>query len=287
MKTRILILIVLVTAVSCGIRDDLDDCPSGSLFFELDDPHSPGDFDSDIGNDVQLHIFGEDLFHSSIVIPYDRIRGGQFYTFRKPFTGKMNLIAYAIPDGDPGSAPTPAPGDSYYEQIIRMEALSRSSGCSPRLGSLYLGKINMDENTPEQSVHRVAMSPCFAKVTVLVMDAGSFSATFPGTPSVGIEGTAQQFLVHERKASQAVEVHAVVTEENGIYTTGTLRVLPAPAPGRTLKVNLYHDGRLAMYVDTEEEAAAGKEITIKIYPHNLSAEIIVDGWTYKKQVTAP
>lgn len=277
----------LFAASSC-IRENTDGCPAKlSLIFELDDPYSAGNFDSDIGNDIELQLFRNDLYSDRITIPYSQIRNGRPYTFQKKCSDRVRIAAYALPAGQSATIPSPGTGDSFYDQYIRMEQPVRTAAYAPYGGTLYLGTTTIEGGSRSNNRYRVAMSPCFAKVIVLVVNAETFVADPSRTLGIGIEGTAATMRIHDRSTSSAIEVRTVLKVENEVFTTGQMRILASETPGQNLKVNLYNDDDLLMYVLTEHEAVAGKEIIIKINPGDLTAEITIDGWTYKTQVVTP
>lgn len=239
-----------------------------------------GDYDSDVRNDVCLQVFRNGILHDSLSIPYQLVRGGKAYRYRRPSGGKITFIATAIPEGHPGILPGTEGESGYYEQQIKIKASARAKGYVPREGNLYIGTTVIDENTTDRKTYRVAMSPCFSKVTVIVMDTGVFSVP----PVVGVEGTASMMRGHDRRTEGDIEVCSEVLEQDGTYTTGVMYLLPA-AESRSMRVNLYCNGRLAMWLDSQEVSVAGREIIIRIYPLRFIAEITVDGWTYKTQLT--
>lgn len=282
MKKIILIFLALQTLISC-IKDNNEGCPTfAELVFVLNSPYSTGDFDSDIGNDVHLHVFKGNTFYSSHTVPYDQIKGGKPYQFKKEFDEEMIISAYAIPAEQSGKLPDMEFSNDWYGQVIQMETLSLST-YKPCKGALYQGQLITNERKSEQSLHRIELSPCFAMVTVMIMNADSFSETY----EVGIEGTAGLMRIHDKSVSSPAEVRSGVTAKDGTYTTGTMYLLPSAPSGQCIRVNIYSNNNLLMYVDTGKESIAGKNILIKVNPHNLSVEIIVDEWVYKKQAVTP
>lgn len=287
LRKTIFLLTTLLAAGSC-IRENTDGCTGDmSLVFVLEDPYSTGDYDSDIGNDIELQFFRGDLFSGSTTIPYGRIRNGQPYGFQKKCTDKVRIAAYSVPAGQSATIPSPAVGDSFFDQYLRMGRPVRSVVCAPYDGTLYLGTALIDGGVPDGKVYTVAMAPCFAKVTVVVLNAGMLGAGFSMTHEAGVEGTAASMRVSDRSAIGAAEVRAAFSDRDGVYTTGLMRILPPQAAEAGLRVNLYADGELVLYLDTGQVAVAGKEILIKIDPGNLTAEITIDGWTHKTQVVTP
>lgn len=296
MKRIFAIVITALLAFSCTKEGVHDGCPGELALVFAHDGNVLG-FDSEIGNDVLLRIYEDDEFHSARVIPYSQISGGQKYRILKDFSGKVDIVAWSLPSA---MTVTTAMEGLMAEGGRYPDAHFDISGCQTRADNpltlsplsypLYLGKVNLQgEDLMTNTTETVSLKDRTCKVNVQVNDAEAFASRYSGKLGVGLEGTSCRISVNSYEAcyddERTPEIMADFVEESSRLTSGNMGVMPATlkAQGRadneknTLRVNVYNDGDQAFYIDTNEIAAAGKNITIIIRADqvNMDAQITV------------
>lgn len=127
-------------------------------------------FDYNIKNDVHLHIYREDAFYSSLVIPYDAISNGKAYRMAKDYLGNVDFVAWAVPfdDDDRNRIPGCSQEELRSGKIVSMN-LDPDLYCQS-MGSLFLGAQNYYENDlTSESVCEFKMQNIICNITVSIL----------------------------------------------------------------------------------------------------------------------
>lgn len=292
MKKLFPILAVFALAASGCLREGTDGCPVClSLTFAYNG--TAQGFDDYIGNDVELQIYYDGVWNSTLTIPYERIAGGREYCFRRSISQQIGLIAYAVPAGGASGLIPAADGSvSFVSQGVVMPSAARALPvCLPAGGDLYSGVLEIGGQSGDGGSLVMMMADVFCRVDVIVENADIFHLRFPDAqPSVGLLGTTCSVTSHDGAPSgEEVETVSPLTENAAANTlaTGTMHILPSVDGQKTISVNIYRsEGQLAIPVfDSGELSLAGKDIVIiyRMEGSYVTVTLTVNGWDIRTE----
>lgn len=284
-----------LAATGC-LREGTEGCPACmNLMFTF--AGTTAGYDSRIGNDVELQIYYGGVWHSTRLIPYERIAGGRPYNFRKTRSESIQIIAYAVPKGGNGGLiPQAAQGARFQEQVVRMaDAAVRSRAnecCVPKDGDIFAGVLDIEESYLVESTCEVPMKALTCRVTVMLEGAGLFFKKFPDAdPSVGLQGTSREVFIYSgRREGKDVEVVSPLKRVDDNLETPVMRVLPSPDGIETLSVNFFRLGdELAFPVFRTAEVAEPDSDIIIIYrmgETEITITLEIDGWIVRTETVS-
>lgn len=292
MKKLLPILAVMMLAATGCLREGTEGCPA-CMNLVFTHAGTTAGFDSRIGNGVELQIYYGGVWHSTRIIPYERIANGRKYSFRKTKSERVQLIAFAVPHGgDERLIPQASEGMRFDEQSVRMADAVRSRAIEqilPKDGDIFVGILDIEEPFEKESTHEVPMRDVMCRVNVILEGAVQFHTMFPASePSIGLLGTSRSMIVSngQREATE-VEVLSALTEEENNLETPVMRVLPSPDGVETLSVNFFKDRDVLAFpvFETDEIAEADKDITIiyRLSGTTLTITLEIDGWVVRTQ----
>lgn len=282
-KSFPIILAVLLLGLTSCLKEGTDGCDAGDGNLTLTFSHngSVAELDGDIGNDIYLLFYKDGTLHSTLIVPFPSIEGGTPYQMQIPFTGQMDLVAFAVPQGgNTLNIPQPSAGARLSDLVIQLPATA--SPTYGDIGELFMGRVSDQINETGTASYEVSMRSVVCKVKVNIIDADLYTGSYPGgDPSLEILGTVDKMNIDLQPAagySEATVATGVLqTDVNNYYTTGRFLGLLAGVPGQTIVVKSYSGDTYAFTVDTGETAVPRSEIIINIYV-GFHAQIIVDGW---------
>lgn len=270
---------MLMLACTACLKEGDDGCPA-YLSLSFAHNNSTREFDSEIGNDVYLHIYGDDIYHGTKFVPYSSIKGGREIQLRKEWSGEMDLVAWAIPSGsmDHGLIPGCDDGERKSAKVVGLNVKS-GSVCHP-MGDLFLGTIRDTDPQDVGGSYRVSLTNCVCRVKVTVNGATHFFGSDPATAdaTLEIEGSKSQMTLDLTPCGDDAIVEGELTHkpsENSL-TSDVMGLLPS-ADNQFLVVTAYRNGTPVFKVDTGEKSVPGATVNIEI---NMGVEAIiyVNGW---------
>lgn len=242
-------------------------------------------FNDKIGSDVLLHIYNQDRLHgSSTIISYEDIQSGAPYVINKTFSGKTNIIAWAVPaTGDAALLEGCSIDQNYPSAYFSLPLINHNSLIySPGTSELYLGKISVVENTEENCHHTISLYNVFCSLSVDIVNKEYFSSQYTGTVEIQIAGTSSGFLINNYQPhGDTAIVRSPFIEKDDHLTTNVLGILPSVRDWndkiQTICLSVLVNEQCIFSFDTAETSDAGKKISVIIRPENNEADISVEG----------
>lgn len=264
---------------SC-LREGTDGCPAmrNLTFAHFCEYNSDDNYDNWIGNDVVLWVYHNSKLKHVEYIPYEQIRGGKTYSYRKLYGGNIDLVAWAVPAGSEYSIPAHSFDEDYNDRFLI--ATTRAVSCGS-FYDIYLGteSVTGDDITTE-TTHQLKMIDSACQVLVTVDDSSNILGDPTQELSVLVEGVMNQMNLYYAGVGNEAEVSKELCEIEGSqrqYTSNYFGVLPS-SDTQTVDVSLYYGSSRVVTVKTGEKAVAGGQIIVNI---SLGTDITVEvnGWT--------
>lgn len=218
-------------------------CPGYlTVSFDLDDEYEEGNFDSRIGNDIVLYVFRDGKCLQRLTVPYDEVRGGKEYRFRKSLRmhGDLHIVAWTVSSekGDSGSIPDWVENDQLEYLRLEMPARTGASDCMPTANELYMGMETFYEKVDSSSARPISLQHVACRVEVNVSDA---TATLSSAASrIALYGSMTAMDMWKNGVGEEAVVHTQLRCPDGNgkdYTSGRFGILPS-AQYQTIAVDI-------------------------------------------------
>jgi hypothetical protein len=275
--------------------------------FKLEDQFLSGDFDSRIGNDVQLYIFRDDILVWSHLIPYDSIAGSARYAIEKTpaITGNLKMVAWAVKgdvtdihhNGAPLDIhnerhPEYALGSSYDQHVLNISPIAAGYS-APIHSERYMGTLDhiQEVSLDGDSSHEIFMRPATGRIIVNITDPGNLLNSSAGEPWVVVDGTMSQMNLSREGTGQQIKIRTGIDEipstranPDTTHTTDFFGVLPSE-PGRTLSVTIMNGNEtvetLSVTTDERRHQAirSGELLEFDYLIGSASFNLTIGDWT--------
>jgi len=274
-KQSVLVLLTALLCTSC-LKDEVSDCTGYIRLSFLYDESVEG-FDNQIGNDVHLRIYRNNILQSVGVIPYASISGGQEYLIRKEVTGEIDIVAWAIPSNEDfvGEIPSVSEDRSKTGELLTMSPTTRGS-LYRSTGLLYLGTMTHEETSlTGESAYRVGMRDCIAQFTAAIHNVPEYF--MPGHEEsvwLVVEGTKSEMDIDFNPRGEDAEVYAEFTElaENHVIRTDRQGLLPS-GEDQYLVVRIYRGEDYLGRIVTDIQSRPGDVIHLDIYRDRVTIQV--------------
>ncbi|MCC8154218.1 MAG: hypothetical protein LIP01_08410 [Tannerellaceae bacterium] len=279
MKITKRLLYLLIAPLLCNgcIDEDLSGC-SGTVYVEFQYKGSTTQFDKEIGNDIYFHLYQNDIVQAGAVIPFDAIKGGQFYTFPKQFTGKTEVIGWTVPVTETisGKVPQAIQGEKKEETKIELELLAGTDGIYKPLDFLHRDSYAWTEKDLTADSHvPVSVSPAVCKLSVFLYDDGYFSPE--EKPGIEISGLQKELSMDLQPSGEDIIISgdSKLIYDGDKWDTGFI-FLPPSQSGKNLSVKIIPPNKSPFIVHTQYESVAGDELLLEIREKDVIFKI--NGW---------
>lgn len=239
--------------------------------------------DRDTENDIQLHVYKENLFHSSVLIPRENIEEGGVYRVKKRIAGHLDFVSWAVPYDDDNVHDIPAAieeGELHPEVSICMHKQNDDDVYCEPMGRLFFGTSEYEETdlrTNSSCEIIIRDITCRVTVTVLGYDKSSVEQnTAPGW--IELSGFKREVMLSMEPGGDDAMIASVLefSEENEALVTGVLGLMPS-AEEQYLQITAFNDERPMFTVKTEQRSIPGNVISL-VVNRNQEVELYVNGW---------
>jgi hypothetical protein len=261
-----------------------------TLRFSIDDKYETGDFDSRIGNDIELTTFAGGEAVSSIIIPYEQIHNGECTIARpKGIVGEVQLVAWGINADyqDTKSIYTPVPLGTKLSSVSLTSSIHNSEphgkhthAHSPlmRISDAFLGNVATVVDMP--------LHPTVCRIEVKMYTSQKRSGL-----TATIEGVTDKCDLQGNGIGDDDTYNAKMLEKDdtkNLYATGIVPVYPSRAD-QQVAVTISQNGgnivRLTGIGGVPITASAAEYIVFEYDEDNLSLTIKVDDWTIEGEAS--
>ncbi|MCC8154510.1 MAG: hypothetical protein LIP01_10015 [Tannerellaceae bacterium] len=275
---RLLYLLIAPLLCSGCIDEDLSGCP-GTVYVEFQYKGSTKQFDEVITNDIFFHFYHNGIAQAAAVIPFDAIKGGNPYTFRKQYIGETEVMGWTVPimETVSGKIPQATLGKKKEEAKIELELLPGiESELYKPLDFLHRGAyVWTEKDLTGDSRVSVSVSPVVCKLTVLLYDEAS--PLLEEKPGIEISGLQKELSLDLQPSGDDVIISggSNLTHDGDKWDTGFI-FLPPSQSGKNLSFKIIPQNASPFIIHTQYESVAEDELLLEIRGRDVIFKI--NGW---------